>query len=61
MRIPLDHALAQRERALQASRGVPAAYAFSLIAAFDASEPLRRVAAACWLRTVERLPRLVDK
>ncbi|MFS8098389.1 hypothetical protein LFM09_14740 [Lentzea alba] len=59
--IPLD-ALAHRERALQASRGEPVAYPFSLVEALDSSEQaLRRVVAASWLRTVERLPRLIDR
>lgn len=59
--IPLD-ALAYRERALQASRGEPVAYPFSLVEALDASEQsLRRVAAVCWMRTLERLPHLADK
>lgn len=59
--IPLD-ALAHRERALQASRGEPTAYPFSLVEALDSSEQaLRRVAAVGWLRTLERFPRLVDK
>ena len=59
--IPLD-ALAHRERALQASRGEPVAYPFSLVEALDSSEQaLRRVAAAGWLRALERLPRLIDR
>jgi len=59
--IPLD-ALAHRERALAASRGVPVAYPFSLAEALDMSEQaLRRVAAVGWLRTLERLPHLADK
>ncbi|WP_154697468.1 hypothetical protein [Lentzea guizhouensis] len=59
--IPLD-ALAHRERALAASRGVPVAYPFSLVEALDMSEQaLRRVAAVSWLRTLERLPHLADK
>ncbi|MGW6448671.1 hypothetical protein [Lentzea sp. NPDC055074] len=59
--IPLD-ALAHRERAIQASRGEPLAYPFSLVEALDSSEQaLRRVAAVSWLRTLERLPHLVDK
>ncbi|MEU7480655.1 hypothetical protein AB0A63_32090 [Lentzea sp. NPDC042327] len=61
MMIPLD-ALAHRERALAASRGVPVAYPFSLVEALDMSEQaLRRVAAVGWLRTLERFPRLADK
>jgi hypothetical protein len=59
--IPLD-ALAHRERALQASRGEPVTYPFNLVEAFDSSEQaLRRVAAVSWVRTLERLPRLLDK
>ena len=59
--IPLD-ALAHRERALQASRGEPVAYPVNLVEVFDSSEQaLRRVAAAGWLRTLERLPRLIDR
>ncbi|SEQ44020.1 hypothetical protein SAMN05216188_10346 [Lentzea xinjiangensis] len=59
--IPLD-ALAHRERALLASRGEPTTYSFSLVEALDSSEQaLRRVAAVAWLRTLERLPGLVDK
>jgi len=59
--IPLD-ALAHRERALQASRGEPAAHPVNLVEVLDASEQaLRRVAAVGWLRTLERLPRLIDR
>jgi hypothetical protein len=61
--IPLDAlALAHRERALQASRGEPAPNPVNLVEVLDSSEQaLRRVAAAGWLRTLERLPRLVDR
>ena len=59
--IPLD-ALAHRERALQATRGEPTAHSFSLVEVLDSSEQaLRRVAAAGWLRAVERIPGLVDR
>ena len=59
--IPLD-ALAHRERALQASRGEPVAYPINLVEVLDSSEQaLRRVAAVGWLRTLERLPRLLDR
>ncbi|SDG90641.1 hypothetical protein SAMN05216553_11349 [Lentzea fradiae] len=59
--IPLD-ALAHRERALQASRGEPAVYPFSLAEVLDSSEQaLRRVAAVGWLRTLERFPQLTAK
>ncbi|HUQ61317.1 hypothetical protein [Lentzea sp.] len=61
--IPLDAlALAYREGALQASRGEPAAYPFSLVEAFDSSEQaLRRVVAVGWLRALERFPQLTGK
>ena len=60
--IPLD-ALAARERAVQASRGEPlAAYPISLVEVLDSSElSLRRVAAVCWMRALERFPRLSGK
>ena len=59
--IPLD-ALAHRERALQASRGEPVVYPINLVEVLDSSEQaLRRVAAVGWLRTLERLPQLIDR
>ncbi|USX51956.1 hypothetical protein [Lentzea sp. HUAS12] len=59
--IPLD-VLAHRERVLQAQRGESLAHQFSLVEALDSSEQaLRRVAAAGWMRALERLPRLADK
>jgi hypothetical protein len=59
--IPLD-VLAHRERILQASRGEPTAHPFSLVEVLDSSEQaLRRVVAAGWCRTLERLPHLVDE
>lgn len=59
--IPLD-ALAHREIALHASRGVPVLYPFNLAEVLDSSEQaLRRVAAVGWLRTLERFPQLTEK
>lgn len=59
--IPLD-ALAHRERAIQASRGEPVAYPVNLVEVLDSSEQaLRRVVAVSWLRTLERLPQLIDR